>query len=115
MRNQLVPGGPGFPAGVDDPLAQKQFRNPVAGGHQIAAAVLAGPHQVTGRLLVALGTVTAVICAQMQEPGQMRGIAGIGFDPVPGRAVNFDGAATSQLIPAAVKARANPNPVGPAS
>jgi hypothetical protein len=29
--------------------------------------------------------------------------------------INFDGAATSQVIPAAANARANPNPVGPAS
>jgi len=32
-------------------LTQKQFRKPVAGGHQIAAAVLAGAHQVTGGFL----------------------------------------------------------------
>ena len=43
--------GPGFPAGVDDPLSQKQFRDPMPGGHQIPAAVLAGPHQVPGGFL----------------------------------------------------------------
>ena len=100
---------------VDDALAQQQFRHPVPGGHQIPAAVLAGPHQIPGGFLAAAGNRHLGDLAQMQQPGQMRGITGIGLDPIPGRADHFDGAATSQPIPAAVNARANPNPVGPAS
>ena len=50
-----------------------------------------------------------------QQPGQMQRIPGVGLDPIPAGRCNFDGAATTHRTPAAVRCRARPNPVGPAS
>ena len=47
----LVPARPGRPAGVDDPLPQQQFRQPVPAAHQVTADVLPRPDQVPGGFL----------------------------------------------------------------
>ena len=85
------------------------------GGHQIPAAVLAGPHQITGCFLLQLGIVTAVICPRCSSRAKCAASRASVLTRSPAGRINFDGAATSQMIPAAVKSRANPNPVGPAS
>jgi len=56
------------------------------GGHQIPAAVFTGPHQVTGGFLAGAGDRHRGDLTQMKEAGQMRGIPGVGFDPVAGGA-----------------------------
>src|SRR5664280_2508180 len=38
----LVRAGPRLPAGVDDPLPQQEFRQPVPAAHQVATDVLPG-------------------------------------------------------------------------
>ena len=85
------------------------------GGHQIPAAVLAGTHQITRGLLGHTGYRDLHDLTQMQQPGQMRRITGIGLDPIPGWALQFRRRRHPTINPGAVNARANPNPVGPAS
>ena len=74
---QLVPAGPGLAAVVDNSLPQKQLRQPVPSRHQIPATVFAGAHQVPGRFLLDAGDRHRHDLAQMQQPRQMPGIAGI--------------------------------------
>jgi pimeloyl-ACP methyl ester carboxylesterase len=52
---RVVGTGPGPALGVDETLTQEQFRQPVPGPHQITTAVLTGPDQVTGGLLLEAG------------------------------------------------------------
>ena len=86
------------------------------GGHQITTAILTGPHQIPGRLLNDCRHPYLDDLAQVQQPGQMRGITGIGvLTRSPAGRISFAGAATRHTIAAATKNRANPNPVGPAS
>ena len=84
------------------------------GPHQIATDILSGPYQVTGRLLLRRRHRDRDDLVQAQKLGQVPGIAGV-LTRSPGGRWIFDGAAISHLIPAVVKARARPNPVGPAS
>lgn len=51
----LVLAGPSPSAGVDDPLAQRQFRYPMPGTHQIPAAVRTGAHRIAGCFLIRTG------------------------------------------------------------
>ena len=83
--------------------------------HQIRAGIVAGPHQITHRLHLSVrhgydGEVT-----QAQQPGQMRSITGVGLDPIPGRTDQLRRCCHHTLVWASANARANPNPVGPAS
>jgi len=55
-------------------------------GHQIPTAVLAGADEITGSFLGGGGNRHCGDLPQMQQPRQMRGITGIGFDPVASRA-----------------------------
>ncbi|GFG99567.1 hypothetical protein MHIP_00510 [Mycolicibacterium hippocampi] len=82
----FVDPGPGVPARVHPALAQQQLGQPVPHPHQIGAGVLAGPHQIAHRLHLSLGNRDRGYFAQPQKPGQVRGIAGIGLDPIPSRA-----------------------------
>ena len=74
-----------LPAVVDDPVAQQQLRQPVPRPHQITAAVLPGPHQIPGRFLLDARHRHRDDLIQMQQPGQMQRIPGIGLHPIPGR------------------------------
>jgi hypothetical protein len=86
------------------------------GPHQVPATVLTGTDQVPGRLLRHGRDRDRGDLVQAQQAGQVHRVPGVGLDPVPSRALqNLEGAATSHRIPAAVNARHNPNPVGPAS
>jgi hypothetical protein len=70
-------------------LPQQQFRQPVPRSHQIPTTVLTSPHQITGRFLGHRGNRHLNDLSQMQQPGQMRRVARIGFDPIPSRALQF--------------------------
>ena len=62
---------------------------PVPRRHQIPTHVVAGPHQVPGRFLLDAGHGDRDDLPQMQQPGQMPGIAQVGLDPIPGRALQL--------------------------
>ena len=100
---------------VHRPVAQEQLREPVPGPHQIAAGVLARADQITRGLLFRPGHPHRGDLTQPKQPRQPLGVTPIGLDPVGRRPRIFDGAATTQLIPAPAHARASPYPVGPAS
>ena len=108
--------GPRLAAAVDDPVPQQQFRHPMPGPHQILPRRLPSPDQITGGLLGqardphrAQPRPTATTCARCSASR-----ASV-FTRSPAGRCNFDDAATSHRTPAAVNARANPNPVGPDS
>ena len=107
--------GPRLPAGVDDPLPQQQFRQPVPRPHQIPAAVLTGPHQIPRRFLLDAGNRHLHDLTQPQQPGQMLRITGVGLDPIPGRALQLRRCRHHAPTPAAGGTEPDPNPVGPAS
>jgi hypothetical protein len=72
----------------------------VPGRHQIRADVLVGPDQIPGGLLLAARDGHRHDLAQVQQPGQVPGVAAVGLDPVPARArCSFEGAATRQPTP----------------
>jgi hypothetical protein len=79
----LVPRPPRLSAVVDDPLPQKQLRQSVPGRHQIPAAILTGPDQIPRGFLLHRGHPHRGDLANMQQPGQMPGIANVGLDPIP--------------------------------
>jgi len=59
------------------------------GAHQVTATVLTGTHQIPGRFLGHAGHRDLHDLTQVQQPGQMRGITGIGLDPIPGRTLKL--------------------------
>jgi hypothetical protein len=59
--------------------------------HRVTAHVLAGSHQVPGGLLLHAGNRHLYDLTHMQQLGKMAGIAPIGFDPVPRRALQLRG------------------------
>ena len=85
------------------------------GPHQVTAAVLTGPDQVPGGLLVDGRHHDRGDLVQPQQPGQVHASLASVLTRSPAGFCSFDGAATSQRIPAAVRCRYSPNPVGPAS
>jgi hypothetical protein len=80
---------PGFAAVVDDPLAQQQFRQPVPRRHQIAPHIVSSPDQVPRRFLLHPRHSDRDDLPEVQQPGQMSGVAAVGLDPVPGRALQL--------------------------
>jgi hypothetical protein len=69
-------------------LAQQQLRQPVPRRHQIPADILAGPHQVPRGFLLDAGHRDRDDLPPVQQAGQMPGVAHVGLDPVPGRALH---------------------------
>jgi hypothetical protein len=57
----------------------------VPGPHQVTAALLTGPHQIPGRLGTHRGDADRRVLVEVQQPGEMDRVAGIGLDPVTGR------------------------------
>ena len=57
--------------------------------HQITADILTGPHQIPRRLLLGIGQAYFHDLIQPQQPAQMFGILGVGFDPIPRRPGQF--------------------------
>ena len=67
------------------------------GPHQVTAAVLPGPDQVPGALLVEVGTATGVISSRRSSRARwMASLASV-LTRSPGGRCSFDGAATTQL------------------
>jgi hypothetical protein len=86
---QLVLACPCGTAVVDDPLPQKHFRHPVPYSHQVPEAVLTGPHHIPGSFLLGAGNRHFPDLTQMLQAGQVPGVAGIGLDSIPRRALQF--------------------------
>jgi hypothetical protein len=59
------------------------------GRHQISAAVLTCPDQIPRGFLLHAGDRHRSDLTQMQQPGQMPSVAGIGLDPITGRTLQF--------------------------
>jgi hypothetical protein len=81
----LVHTCPGLPTRIRPALAQQQFGQSMTHPHQVSAGVLTGPDQIPGRLHFLLRDSDRGDLSQAQQPGQMRGVAGIGLDPIPRR------------------------------
>ena len=71
-------------------MAQQQLRQLVPRRHQIPTDILTGPHQITGGFLLDARYRDRDDLSEVQQAGQMPGIAQVGLDPVP-----RTGAATS--------------------
>jgi hypothetical protein len=66
----LAPGP--LPTGREAPVvAQEHLRDAVAGAHQVAAHVLAGPHEVAHRLLPRRGLAHRLEPAGEQQPDEV--------------------------------------------
>jgi hypothetical protein len=93
---------PRSPTVVDDPLPQKQFRQPMSHPHQIGAGIFTGTHQIAERLDFPPRHPHRGGLTQPQQPGQMRGIAGVGLDPIPSRALQLRRRGNQALHPGLV-------------
>lgn len=78
--------------------------------HQIAPAIFTGPDQVPGRFLLDTGNCYLHDLAQMQQPGQMPSVAGIGLDPIPRRALQLRGCRHRTLDPRPQQEPRKPEP-----
>ena len=83
--------------------------------HQITAAVLPGTHQIPGRFLGHAGNRHLHDLTQMQQPRQMRGITGIGLDPIPGRTLQFRRRGHQTIDPGSIQRPGQPEPRGTGS
>ena len=83
--------------------------------HQIASQILAGTHQITQRLELGRWHQHRTQLTSRVQPRELQRIARIGLDPITGLARDRTGAQTISSTPAASRARASSNPVGPAS
>lgn len=81
----------------------------------VTAHILSGPDQVPSRPRVRTRDRYRHDLAQVEQPGQVPGIPGIGLDPVPTGPLNRRGRRDQALDPATAKNLASPYPVGPAS
>jgi hypothetical protein len=77
-----VPAGPRLPAGPHDPLTQQELADPVPGPHQVRTDVFSGPDQVPRRLLRLGGHHHLDDFVELEQPGQMGCVAGVGLDPI---------------------------------
>ena len=75
----------------DQALAQQQLGEPVPRPHQISAGVFAGSHQVPGGFLGLGGDPHRRQLPDAQQPRQPLGVAAVGLDLVPGRALQLRG------------------------
>jgi hypothetical protein len=101
-------------ASYNRPMAEEQLREPVPSAHQIAASVLAGADQITRGLLLRPGHRTGVVSPSRSSLASRSASRRV-VVTLSAAARIFDGAATTQLIPAPAHARASRYPVGPAS
>lgn len=67
---------------VANPAAKQELGEPVASSHQIAAQVLAGPHQIAEALLLDAGHVGEGKLAGGKQSRQALGISAVGLHPV---------------------------------
>jgi hypothetical protein len=111
----VVLAGPGTAAVVDDPVPQQQFRQPMPGSHQIAAAVLAGADQVAGGFLVNGGDRHRADLIQPQQPGEVDCVLGVGLHPVTGGPLQLARRRHRVPDPRRGQRPVQAEPVGPAS
>ena len=78
--------------------------------HHIPAAVFAGPDQIPGGFLLHAGNRHRHDLAQMQQPGQMPGVAGIGLHPIPRRPLQLRRRRHHTLDPRPNQAPGQPKP-----
>lgn len=112
VNSLFVGTGPRLASGVDDPVRQKQFRQPTTAAHQVTPDVL--PRRpVSGSLLFYARHPHEHDLVHPQHPGQMKGVPGIGLQPVTRRALQLDGAATRQRTPGTDQLPGQPEPGRP--
>ena len=80
--------------------------------HQISAGIVAGAHQITHRLDLRSRNRHRGDLTQPQQPGQMRGIPGIGLDAIPGRALQLRRGGDQAFHPGAVVDRSGESKAG---
>jgi hypothetical protein len=85
----------------------------VPGPHQVTATVLTCTDQVPGVLLVDGGTDTGVNSSRRNRRARWTASLTSVLTRSPEGRWSFEGATTSQRIPAAFNDRGKPNPVGP--
>jgi hypothetical protein len=76
---------------------------------------LAGTHEIAQRLELERRDADRPQLPGGMQPGELERITAIGLDPITGLARIAPGEQTITSTPAALAARANPNPVGPVS
>ena len=69
------------------------------GPHEIVPAVLACTHQITSGLRRDCGDRDRHDLPQLEQPRKMRDVAGIGFHPIPGGALQLRGGSDHALDP----------------
>jgi hypothetical protein len=85
------------------------------GSHQILSGRLTGADQITRGLFGRVGIRTDTISSSRSNRARRRASRASVFTRSPARRCSFDDAATAHRHPAAIRARARPNPVGPDS
>src|SRR5664279_6546825 len=81
-RLNYVALGPRMPTGIQDPLAQQQFRQPMPGPHQITTDIFPGPDQIPRRLLFHARHPDLDDLIHPQQLGKMLRVSRIGLDPI---------------------------------
>jgi hypothetical protein len=87
----------------------------MAGAHQITAEILTRTHQITQRLKLRRWHRNRAQLAGRIQSRELERVTRVGLDPVAGLAQDRTRWQTITSKPAALAARANANPVGPAS
>jgi len=85
----LVHPGPRMPTGIQDPLAQQQFRQPMPGPHQITTDIFPGPDQIPRRLLFHARHPDLDDLIHPQQLGKVLRVSRIGLDPITRRPLQF--------------------------
>jgi hypothetical protein len=80
--------------------------------HQISAGIVAGAHQITHRLDLRSRKPYCGDLTQPQQPGQMRGVPGIGLDAISGRALQLRRGGDQAIHPGAVVDRSSESKAG---
>ena len=111
----MVRAGPRRITVIDDAVAQKKFRQAMSESHQISASILTGTDQITGRLLFHRRNCNLDDFAQPEHRARCKASRASVLTRSPAGLCSFDGAITAHSIPARLRDRYKPNPVGPAS
>jgi hypothetical protein len=97
------------------PCWSRKLGQSVWGTHQVTTCVLAGTEQIAGVLLIHTWHDTGVKSSSRSNRARWSASLASVLTQSPLGRWSFYGATTSHRIPAAVKSRASPNPLGPAS
>ena len=112
---RVVHAGPGIAAGVDDPWRSSSFESRCRARIRSPRASSRARTRSRAASCSTLGTATAVTSPSRSSRARCTASLASVLTRSPEGRCSFDGAATTHRIPAAVSARASPNPVGPAS